>query len=170
MDFGATVCTPQKPLCSTCPFNKDCVALKQNKLNFYPLKSPKKKPRDRWFYYLVLHHKGSYLVRKREGKGIWQSLYEFILKEVEAKVMDKELKKSIFWDVNLPSVNDTNILISDEITHQLTHQTIHCKFIKMTIGKKIKISDYNWIPSSEFHLFAFTRLITRYLETLSSEE
>jgi A/G-specific adenine glycosylase len=169
MDFGATICTPQKPLCATCPYKKKCVALNQNKVSFFPVKSPKKKPRDRWFYYLVLQHKGCYLVGKREQKGIWQSLYEFILKEVEQNVTDKELKKFAFWEMEKYKLSSTNILLSEDIKHQLTHQTIHCKFVKITIDKKINIDGYTWVSKSEFQHFAFPRLITRYLESISGE-
>lgn len=169
MDFGATICTPQKPLCPTCPFKKECVALNQNKVSFFPVKSPKKKPKDRWFYYLLLQHKGSFLVGKREQKGIWQNLYQFILREQDKEILDKELKKLSFWGIEKHKLSVSGMLLSEEIKHQLTHQTIHCRFIKMTIDKKIKIDGYTWIASSSFHNYAFPRLITRYLESIPSE-
>ena len=53
---------------------------------------------------------------------------------------------------------------SSEMTHQLTHQTIHCRFLFMRIDKKIKIDQYNWISAIEAGKYAFPRLITRYLE------
>ena len=169
MDFGATICTPQKPLCASCPFKKQCVAFNQHNVFSFPVKSPKKKPRDRWFFYLVLKHKNSYLIGKREGKGIWQNLHEFILKEHDEKAMDTQLSKLSFWGMDRFSFKTSNIELSAEITHHLTHQTIHTKFIKMTIDKKIKKERYRWIDSSAFHDYAFPRLITRYLESISSE-
>ena len=169
MDFGATMCTPQKPLCPSCPFQKECVAHKQNKIAFFPVKLPKKKPQDRWFYYLVLHHNGSYLIGKRKGKGIWQNLHEFILKEMDGKVSDKQLKDPGFWELSLSVKNNDDVLPSEEIIHQLTHQTIHCKFVKMTIGKKNKIKGYEWTSAEVLHNCAFPRLITRYLESMPLE-
>ena len=169
MDFGATICTPKKPLCASCPFEKKCVALNKNKLTFFPVKSPKKKPKDRWFYYLLLKHKEFYLIGKREQKGIWQNLYQFILKEHDKEIPENELKKISTWGIEKQGLNCTGIVLSDEIKHQLTHQTIHCRCIKMTIDKKIKIDGYTWIPSTALHNFAFPRLITRYLESISTE-
>jgi hypothetical protein len=39
----------------------------------------------------------------------------------------------------------------------------------MTIDKKIKMDGYTWIAASAFHNYAFPRLITRYLESISTE-
>ena len=41
MDFGATVCKPQLPLCPTCPLQKECVAYKNNAVQGYPVKEGK---------------------------------------------------------------------------------------------------------------------------------
>jgi A/G-specific adenine glycosylase len=84
-------------------------------------------------------------------------------------VLNKELKKVSFWGIEKYKLSVTGSLLSEEIKHQLTHQTIHCKFIKMTIDKKIKIDGFTWIPSSDFHNYAFPRLITRYLESIPTE-
>lgn len=166
MDFGATVCMPKKPICSTCPFEKVCVALKQKKISHYPVKSVKKKPRDRWFYYLVLQYKQSYLITKRNGKGIWQNLHEFILQEKSIKMSDKQLKNQAFWELDELEFNPVDMIVSDEIVHQLTHQTIHCKFVKLRIRKKINKPGYQWISNNEMQSLAFPRLITRYFESV----
>ena len=36
MEFGALQCKPKLPLCSTCPLQLDCYALKNNKINLLP--------------------------------------------------------------------------------------------------------------------------------------
>ncbi|MCK6598177.1 MAG: A/G-specific adenine glycosylase [Bdellovibrionaceae bacterium] len=43
MELGATVCTPDKPLCVLCPWSQSCVANKENISTLLPLKKPKKK-------------------------------------------------------------------------------------------------------------------------------
>ncbi|MBN8537431.1 MAG: A/G-specific adenine glycosylase [Deltaproteobacteria bacterium] len=42
MELGATVCTPEKPLCSLCPWNKDCFAFANDQTKLLPLKRPRK--------------------------------------------------------------------------------------------------------------------------------
>lgn len=43
MELGATICTPQKPLCLLCPWKKSCLALKKNAVSRLPLPKPKQK-------------------------------------------------------------------------------------------------------------------------------
>ena len=38
MDFGAVICKPQNPLCSTCVQQKQCEAFKQNMVSQLPVK------------------------------------------------------------------------------------------------------------------------------------
>ncbi|MBC7421577.1 MAG: A/G-specific adenine glycosylase [Bdellovibrio sp.] len=41
MELGATICTPQKPLCLLCPWKKRCVAFAEGLVNQIPLPKPK---------------------------------------------------------------------------------------------------------------------------------
>ena len=77
--------------------NKDFPTLKEKKQAFFPVKSPKKKPRDRWFNYLVLIHEGDLLVKQRLQKDIWEKLYEFVLKEETGAVLDKSIMDPSYW-------------------------------------------------------------------------
>jgi adenine-specific DNA glycosylase len=79
------------------------------------------------------------------------------------------VKKFAFWGMEKYKISSTKILLSEDIKHQLTHQTIHCKFVKITIDKKINIDGYAWVNASELQNYAFPRLITRYLESISDE-
>ena len=42
MDLGATVCTPRKPTCETCPLREQCVAFATGRQDELPVKPPKK--------------------------------------------------------------------------------------------------------------------------------
>lgn len=81
MDFGAVVCKPAAPVCSTCVFKKHCFAFLNNKVDDLPVKEKKISIRKRWFYYLVMEHQKKIAIRKRTEKDIWQNLYEFPLIE-----------------------------------------------------------------------------------------
>ncbi len=41
MELGATICTPQKPLCLLCPWKKRCVSFAEGLVNVIPLPKPK---------------------------------------------------------------------------------------------------------------------------------
>ena len=59
MEFGALVCTPKKPSCSSCPIMNDCVALIEGKVFNLPFKEKKLTKRDRYFYYIDLRQNGN---------------------------------------------------------------------------------------------------------------
>jgi A/G-specific adenine glycosylase len=77
MDVGATVCLPQNPNCSACPFVKSCLAYAHGKQNAIPAKGDEiERPRIRRLYALV-PYKGSYLVGRRPEEGLFGGLWEF---------------------------------------------------------------------------------------------
>ena len=77
MEMGATVCTPKKPKCETCPFSASCYALKNDIVNQLPLKVKKTKVVDRIIDYLVCLNNDQILMKKRTDKDIWLGLFDF---------------------------------------------------------------------------------------------
>jgi len=77
MDLGATVCTRTRPACDRCPVARGCVALREGRIDELParrLREPLPLKRATW---LVLLHKGSVLLERRPGAGIWGGLWVF---------------------------------------------------------------------------------------------
>ncbi len=71
MDLGATICTPKKPACSLCPWRKNCAGFRLGKTQDLPRKDPKKaKPIRRGTAYVARRHDGSWLLERRESKGL----------------------------------------------------------------------------------------------------
>lgn len=76
MDMGATVCTRSKPDCGNCPVANTCVALKQEQIELYPGKKPKKELPVRQTEMLILvNDRQQVLLEKRPPTGIWGSLW-----------------------------------------------------------------------------------------------
>ena len=44
MELGASVCTPQSPLCGVCPWSASCVAFQTHQVAKFPLKKPQRSP------------------------------------------------------------------------------------------------------------------------------
>ena len=77
MDLGATVCTPKKPSCEICPWQKDCRAFKQGKQTDYPVKvTAKTKLRRKGAAFVVVNEAGEILLRQREMKGMLAGMSE----------------------------------------------------------------------------------------------
>lgn len=162
MDLGATVCKPRQPICGACPFQQKCQAFETGKIDLLPVKSKKIKQRERFFYYLILESRGKQLIRQRKGKDIWQDLFEFILKETDEPVEEKELKSWIFWNLGEKKEKWEVVSVSDEMVHQLTHQKIRCRIVYLRSGSLLKVEGYQWMDISSISQLAFPRLITRY--------
>ncbi|MES1225059.1 MAG: A/G-specific adenine glycosylase, partial [Bacteroidota bacterium] len=91
MEFGALFCTPVKPLCEECIFQKNCVAFKNNLQQVLPVKIKNKPGRKRYFYYVVMEHKNALLMRKRDQKDIWLGLFDFHLIEKKRPIKTDKL-------------------------------------------------------------------------------
>lgn len=169
MDFGAVVCKPQSPLCSTCVFKKNCVAFKTNTIIELPVKEKKVTIRKRWFYYIILLYKNQVAIRKRVGKDIWQDLFEFPLIEFEKAKTKKEILEEIKkW---LPASAYSIISVSEHYKQQLSHQFIAGQFfIVQLIQKPKKKMDWQWISIKKIKENAFPQFINQFLKNKFTEQ
>lgn len=159
MDLGATICTPQNPLCNICPLHSICKSKNSALIKLLPIKEKRIAVKERWFNYFVLIYKDSVYLQQRKDGDIWSGLYEFYLVE-----SDKEHFKS-------PHILDINSSLIKEITwvatsrQKLTHQLIHsCFFI--TKIKKIPSNflEASFVPISKIDSYAFPKTIVSFLE------
>lgn len=160
MDFGATVCKPQQPLCSQCPLKNECAAYAGNHVNALPVKSKKLQKKNRWFYYILAEWRGGFYIRKRIKKDIWQNLYEFILIENDGIVSEKDLLKHEILKKDLSGFE--LLEVSKEYKQQLTHQTIHGRFVHVKLHRKILLEGYEWKTKKQIQALAFTGFINMY--------
>ncbi|SMC16111.1 A/G-specific DNA-adenine glycosylase [Andreprevotia lacus DSM 23236] len=76
MDLGATVCTPRKPACLTCPLADDCRAKAEGCQLELPTPKPKKAIPERHTTMLLIRDaQGRLLLEKRPPTGIWGGLW-----------------------------------------------------------------------------------------------
>ncbi len=132
MEFGARHCLPQNPDCPNCVFATNCEALRTGAVGKLPVKLSKKPVRKRFFNYIVMlseAHNSTWL-RQRNGKGIWQHLYEFPLVETDkevsaAELLEHEGYKSLCKKL---SVEGLTLYNEEAIVHKLSHQHINTRF------------------------------------------
>ena len=178
MEFGATQCKPKNPYCLHCPFNTECVAFQQGKIERLPYKEGKIKVRDRYFNYLILITRdGKTVLGKREEKGIWQGLFDFPLLESETNLdlntfrecvkgfSIKGIDEPILFDnLEVESIKPGQ---TEPIVHKLSHQKLHVKF---WVAKVVEAKGLQTIPFTSFSEFAVPRVIDRFMETFDFEE
>ncbi|MCB0378573.1 MAG: A/G-specific adenine glycosylase [Bdellovibrionales bacterium] len=60
MELGSTICRPQNPSCLLCPLKKNCIALKQDRIDQLPLKKAKRQS-EIWLWKAEIIEKGDKL-------------------------------------------------------------------------------------------------------------
>ena len=78
MDLGSLVCTRASPDCEHCPFQIDCEAFRQQRVDQLPTRKPKKATPVRQTTFLILRNPArEVLLEKRPPMGIWGGLWSF---------------------------------------------------------------------------------------------
>lgn len=165
MDFGATICKPATPLCTTCVFNKHCFAYLHNKVYELPVKEKKITIKKRWFYYIVLEYKDELTIRQRTAKDIWQQLYEFPLIETSGEETLKSILKSAekkgFLEKDAYEVTSISTLFKQQLSHQL----IAGQFIMVKLKRKpVKCEDNMQVKKAAITRYAFPQFINQFLQ------
>ncbi|HMG83718.1 MAG TPA: A/G-specific adenine glycosylase [Ferruginibacter sp.] len=164
MDFGATVCKPQQPLCGTCPLQTSCSAYLQEITNELPIKEKSIIKKTRWFYYLIIEYNNAVLVHKRGAKDIWENLYEFVLIENDKILPLENIKKLPAVKKIFGKTSFEVMQISKPYRQLLTHQTIHGQFIKIKVAAPLPIAGYEAVSQKRLDKLPFPKFITGYLK------
>jgi A/G-specific adenine glycosylase len=77
MDLGATICTPKKPACALCPWERSCAARAAGTQELFPVKAPKaERPTRYGAAFVAIRADGAVLVRRRPPKGLLGGMTE----------------------------------------------------------------------------------------------
>lgn len=165
MEFGARQCKPKNPDCNNCPFNTKCIALQKNEISILPVKLKSLKVKKKYFNFIViLSEDGKTVLEQRQGKGIWQNLYQFPLietvKSSDISIIKKELKvlkllKNRTFELSL--YNEA------EIIHKLSHQHLYTRFWIITLNANLP----EGISTKKIHELPVPILIGNFIESFN---
>lgn len=167
MDFGAVQCVPKNPDCDVCPLNADCFARKNGVVEKLPVKAKKAARRERFFHYFVIRDGKFTYLKKREGKDIWQGMFEFPMVEGTRAFKRSELLKSKEVTALLGKVKEMEI--KAVLQQTLTHQKINAMFYHINLAGKLKGGNMLRIKQAEIEKFAVPGVISDYLNLKLSE-
>ena len=163
MDLGATICLPASPNCEACPLKEGCALGGMPEAVEYPKKGKKIIARDRYFVYLAVEDGTKTYLRRREGKDIWNGLYEYPMVELPAPLsehMDNDWMKPLEQDFS-----DLHVIGGPVMKkHVLTHQNIHAAFFHAE-GRFLcrKESAYIEVEKNRLGEYAVSRLMEKFL-------
>ena len=173
IEFGAMHCVPVSPHCSECPLMDGCQANRKGLVDRIPFKRKNKKPVERWYYYYMIISGRETVLIQRGKKDIWEGLYEFPLIESGGPRTDEEIVHKMLPLV-LQESKATYIQksvgireLSAPVRHQLSHQTIHARFLQVQLDLLPDPLPEKWqaVSLDELDRYAMPRLIHRYLES-----
>ena len=170
MELGALHCVPTAPDCPSCPLNTWCKALANNTVELLPVRKPRPKVRDRYLEYTIyITPERTTLIHQRKGNDIWKHLWEF----VETTSVDfKNDNIDNLRGNQLPAAlqRNTSELLNPykviEITHVLSHQKLHARFVIKKVSELPEIPDTLVVSLSDLDNYAFSRLTLNAIEKL----
>ena len=152
MELGALHCVPTAPDCHTCPLNTWCKALANNTVELLPVRKPRPKVRDRYLEYTIyITPEKTTLIHQRKGNDIWKHLWEFVCAE---RTGDEAIRRKVKGEKIL------------ELTHVLSHQKLHARFIIKNVSELPEIPDTLVVSLSDLDNYAFSRLTLNAIEKL----
>ena len=168
MDFGATLCTPKNPDCSSCIFSDSCKAYIQKIVDMIPLKVKKVKRTTRYFHYLEISDGLHLTVEKRHNKDIWQGLYQLPMIEMkdDAPLSQALIAQSNYFNDSTVG-KDMKIISSQKLSkHVLTHQDIIATVHRLETHSvsDFSIASCETILISNLDKIGFPKLLVSYLE------
>ena len=140
-----------------------CLALAAGTVALRPVKQGRARVRGRWFHYLHVTCDGRTLLCRREGRDIWQGLYEFPLLETEgpadfpalaARLDFRELLGDAAWRL-------VGMVVMPR--HQLSHQTIHATVYRIETPSLSATAAALAVDTAAVGNYAVPRLLERYL-------
>jgi A/G-specific adenine glycosylase len=160
MEFGALVCTPKKPACTSCPFQSHCRAFAQDIVDLRPVPGKKEKRIDISMACGIIKNNGRFYIQQRLEKDVWGGLWEFPggrLKEEETAVQAavREIVEETEFQV-------TDLQPFATVVHHYTKYRVTLKAFFCTLKNDQSAqptlhaaSQYKWVPHNELKNFAF---------------
>ena len=155
MELGALVCKPKNPICISCPINLYCEAFKSNTMTDFPVKEKKVKVKKRFLNYLLINDGKNMLIKKREGRGIWQGLYDFPMIETNETI-------GSISELDGYDIPDAKFDI--EMKHILTHQHLYVKFWTVKHHDISVFNRYEAIQINALEDYPLPQLFIRYIQ------
>jgi A/G-specific adenine glycosylase len=171
MDFGATVCKPSTPDCSTCNLSAKCVAFNVNKVNQLPVKLKRITKKKRHFDFFCFNYNGQWMIQQRGEGDVWNGLYQFYIFEFDSipAYSENYVADILLHQFALTKKHWSELAATSKpkvYKQLLTHQTIEARFICIQLHKMPKmLQNALWVKPKQLSKYAFPKIINDFLVT-----
>jgi A/G-specific adenine glycosylase len=153
MDLGATVCTPRRPACGSCPLAAPCQARAAGDAEGFPRKTPRAgRPVRTGVTFVAIRADGAVLVRTRPPKGLLGGLVETPGTAWHAGPPPAEP----LAEVPLPAAWE---VLDPPVRHVFTHFPLDLAVWRAHVPKGTPAPPgHRWLPAAEIGAEAFSTL------------
>lgn len=160
MDLGATVCTPHRPACFSCPWQFACHAYNQNVQLEIPMTETRSPlPHKQIGVAVVWNQHGQVLIDRRPQQGLLGGLWEFPGGKIEPgetveDCIRRELQEELAITVE---VGDRLTTIDHTYSHfKVTLNVFHCRHLHGE-PQPIECDEVRWVDVSTLEQFPFPK-------------
>jgi A/G-specific adenine glycosylase len=142
MDLGATICTRNKPTCTSCPLSERCIALHAGRVGELPVRKPKKAIPEKHAVMLIITHGDQVLLEQRPNAGIWGGLLSLPQFDDTRISMSGGKADSASLDMAIAqAIMPFGLMASCEsmprFSHTFTHFKLHISPIRIILAKRL---------------------------------
>lgn len=142
MDLGATVCTPRKPACLSCPLSGVCDGRIAGIAEELPRKSPKaERPMRRGTAFVVISGAGNLLLRVRPARGMLGGMHE-----VPATPWDSKTGWRADPDDHEPVAGAVWVALPGIVRHGFTHYELELEVLAARLSDQPEVPGGEWWP------------------------
>jgi A/G-specific adenine glycosylase len=174
MELGATVCTPNKPMCGNCPLSSGCIANVTASTDMIPYKTPAKKiPHHHIGVGIIRNHDNRLLIALRPEDGMLGGLWEFPGgKKEKGESIDHTIKRELKEELGV------NVMVLDkfmDLKHTYSHFkiTLHAYWCRLEPENQTPIpkssQEIRWVQPSRLNEYPFpkaNKVLTEQLQKL----
>lgn len=155
MELGATICTPRKPKCGSCPWQKACKAHAQDIAEELPRKTPKTKNPIRYGkVFWIQKQSGKFLIEKRAAKGLYEGMFQLPTTEWTDSGKLKSLPHPYGQHMRFKSLEAT-------VRHTFTHFDLVLEIWAARPGKDFRTRTGKFISVAEIEDYALPSLMQK---------
>jgi A/G-specific adenine glycosylase len=172
MDLGATVCTPRRPDCDSCPWATVCQAHLHNLQSSLPMREASAPlPHKLIGVAVIWNEQGQILIDKRPQKGLLGGLWEFPGGKLEppetvAECIRREIREELGIEIE---VGDRLITVEHAYTHfKVTLMVHHCRH-RSGEPQPIECDEVRWVTLDEIDHYPFPKANVQIIAALRQQ-
>jgi A/G-specific adenine glycosylase len=167
MELGATVCSPKKPSCMTCPVKQHCASQRQgDDPTLRPFKTKKVKVQRRDFRSLLLASQGRILLARRPDQGLMAGMWELPTQFAESFES---------WPDQFTELPEHVTTMPKPVIHKFTH--IHASYtVEIYRARELltwqrepdAYAETAWFTPEQLHAIPITKVLGKVLAKVTS--